>query len=157
MMGEMAVDRVELMYRGVHGRLWRALLSFTGDAEMASDAESEAFAQVLRRGAAIDDVAAWVWRSSFQIARGMLADRSYRPPAKMHSTAGTAIDPSVAEFLSMLHGLSPQQRACVVLRYVGGFTAPEIARLLDTTANTVRVQLGSSTPLTTGQSQGEPT
>ena len=63
-------DRVEAVYRSVHPRLWRSLLSYTGDAELASDAEAEAFAQVLRRGDAVDDVAAWVWRSAFRIAVG---------------------------------------------------------------------------------------
>ena len=61
-------DRVEAVYRSVHPRLWRSLLSYTGDAELASDAVAEAFAQVLRRGDAVDDVAAWVWRSAFRIA-----------------------------------------------------------------------------------------
>lgn len=66
--------RVEAVYRSVHPRLWRSLLSYTGDAELASDAE--AFAQVLRRGDAVDDVAAWVWRSAFRIASGLLAASS---------------------------------------------------------------------------------
>ena len=57
-MGDQA--RVEAVYRSVHPRLWRSLLSYTGDAELASDAEAEAFAQVLRRGDAVDDVEAWV-------------------------------------------------------------------------------------------------
>ena len=69
-------DRVEAVYRSVHPRLWRSLLSYTGDAELASDAEAEAFAQVLRRGDAVDDVEAWVWRSAFRIASGLLAARS---------------------------------------------------------------------------------
>jgi DNA-directed RNA polymerase specialized sigma24 family protein len=46
-----------------------------------------------------------------------------------------------AEFLSLLGGLSDQQRACVVLRYVGGLGAPAIATCLNTTTTTVRVQL----------------
>ena len=54
------MDRVEAAYRAVHTRLWRALLAFTGDAELASDAEAEAFAQALRRGDAVEDVEAWV-------------------------------------------------------------------------------------------------
>ncbi len=37
--------------------------------------------------------------------------------------------------------LSPQQRACVALRYVGKYTSPEIGELLGTSAGTVRVQL----------------
>ena len=133
-------DRVEAVYRSVHPRLWRSLLSYTGDAELASDAEAEAFAQVLRRGDAIDDVEAWVWRSAFRIASGLLATWSSSPGCEpvdrwMRSEG------SVAEFLGLLAELSPQQRACVALRYVGDYTSSEIGELLGTTAGTVRVQL----------------
>ena len=48
---------------------------------------------------------------------------------------------SLAEFLGLLAALSPQQRACVALRYVGEYTSPEIGELLGTSAGTVRVQL----------------
>ena len=133
-------DRVEAVYRAVHPRLWRALLAFTGDAELASDAEAEAFAQVLRRGDAVDDVAAWVWRSAFRIAAGLLGARS----SAIDLVAGDGSIPvsgSVAEFLGLLADLSPQQRACVALRYVGEYTSPEIGALLGTSAGTVRVQL----------------
>jgi len=140
-MGDMSdQDRVETVYRSMHPRLWRSLLSYTGDAELASDAEAEAFAQVLRRGEAVDDVAAWVWRSAFRIASGLLAARSPSndPQPVDGSTPPTG---SVAEFLGMLADLSPQQRACVALRYVGEYTSPEIGELLGTSAGTVRVQL----------------
>jgi hypothetical protein len=40
----------------------------------------------------------------------------------------------VTEFLGLLADLSLQQRACVALRYVGGYTAPEIGELLGTSA-----------------------
>ena len=133
-------DRVEAVYRSVHPRLWRSLLSYTGDAELASDAEAEAFAQVLRRGDAVDDVAAWVWRSAFRIASGLLAARS-RSNGLRPAEGCDATDGSVAEFLGLLAELSPQQRACVALRYVGKYTSPEIGELLGTSAGTVRVQL----------------
>jgi len=48
---------------------------------------------------------------------------------------------STAEFLDLLAGLSAQQRACITLRYVGGFTPTEIAGIIDTTPGTIRVQL----------------
>jgi RNA polymerase sigma-70 factor (ECF subfamily) len=135
-----AGDRVEATYREVHGRLWRALVSFTGDPEVASDAEAEAFAQALQRGDGIVDVAAWVWRSAFRIAAGMLAARSRRREVlDFDRVAGASA--SLVEFVSLLGGLSDQQRACVVLRHVGGFTSTEIAELLDTSPTTVRVQL----------------
>ena len=133
-------NRVEAVYRSVHPRLWRSLLSYTGDAELASDAEAEAFAQALQRGDAIDDVAAWVWRSAFHIASGLLAARLRRDDVR---TAEGSMPPtdSIAEFLGLLADLSPQQRACVALRYVGEYTSPEIGETLGTSAGTVRVQL----------------
>jgi RNA polymerase sigma factor (sigma-70 family) len=48
---------------------------------------------------------------------------------------------SLVEFLGLLEDLSPQQRACVALRYVGEYTSPEIGELLGTSASTVRVHL----------------
>ena len=48
---------------------------------------------------------------------------------------------SLVEFVGLLGGLSVQQRACVVLRYVGGLSAVESGAVLDTSAATVRVQL----------------
>jgi len=133
-------DRVEAVYRAVHPRLWRSLLAFTGDAELASDAEAEAFAQVLRRGDAVDDVEAWVWRSAFRIASGLLASRS--SVIDLSAVDGwVASSGSVGEFLGLLGDLSSQQRACVALRYIGGYTSLEIGELLGTSAGTVRVQL----------------
>ncbi len=131
-------DRVEAAYRTIHARLWKALLAFTGDAELASDAEAEAFAQVLRRGGAVDDVEAWVWRSAFRIASGLLASRAPNPSAVDRSVSPTQ---SMTEFLDLLGGLSAQQRACVALRYVGGYKPVEIGELLGTSAGTIRVQL----------------
>jgi hypothetical protein len=48
-----------------------SLLAFTGDPALARAAAAEALAQVLRRGEAVQDVAAWVWRSAFRIAIGL--------------------------------------------------------------------------------------
>jgi RNA polymerase sigma-70 factor (ECF subfamily) len=132
--------RVEAVYRSLHPRLWRSLLAYTGDAEVASDAEAEAFAQALGRGEAVDDVAAWVWRSAFRIAVGLRAARS-RSNGLHPAEGSTSPTGSVAEFLGLLAELSPQQRACVALRYVGGYTSPEIGELLGTSAGAVRVQL----------------
>ena len=49
------------------------------------------------------------------------------------------IETSIAEFLALLGTLSDQQRACVVLRYTGGFTSEEIAEMIGSSAGTVRV------------------
>ncbi len=134
-------DRVEAVYRATHARLWRSLFAYTGSAELASDAEAEAFAQVLSRGDAVDDVAAWVWRSAFRIAAGLLSTRSHHPNEIPSVPAETVPTESVAEFMTLLANLSSQQRACVALRYVGNYTSPEIGELLGTSAGAVRVQL----------------
>ena len=140
-MGAVGVqDRVEAVYRAVHLRLWRSLLAYTGDAELASDAEAEAFAQVLRRGDAVDDMEAWIWRSAFRIAGGLMAARSGSPDVAALDYP-TRSSGSVGEFLNLLGDLSPQQRACVALRYVGQYTSAEIGEVLGTSAGTVRVQL----------------
>lgn len=135
-------DRVEDAYLRIHHRLWHALLGFSGDPEVASDAEAEAFSQAIRRGDELRDIDAWVWRSAFRIARGLLADRRRdRPLDDSTLPVSTIDDARAAEFLSQLGGLSEQQREVVVLRYVGAFRPSEIAELLHTSPGSVRVQL----------------
>lgn len=69
------MDRWRALFEAEHARLWRSLLAHTGDPDVASDAAAEAFAQAVRRGEAVRDPAAWVWRAAFRIAAGQLAVR----------------------------------------------------------------------------------
>ncbi|MDH3302952.1 MAG: sigma-70 family RNA polymerase sigma factor [Acidimicrobiia bacterium] len=142
------MDPIEEAYRAHHQRLWRSLLAYTGDAEAATDAAAETYSQALRRGDELVDPAAWIWRTAFRVAAGLLADRSRQwrdlESVDLDRIAKQAVaveDPELVEFLDQLRTLSDQQRAVVVLRYSGGFTPTEIAELLDTTPNSVRVQL----------------
>ena len=66
---------VEALYRADADRLWRAVFAFAADAEIASDAVAEAYAQVLNRGPAVRDPQAWTWRAAFRIASGALKAR----------------------------------------------------------------------------------
>ena len=79
-----ATTDLEAVYREDGARLWRALYAYSNDAELASDAAAEAFAQALGRGSAIRDVRSWVWRAAFRLAAGDLKNRSkyarYRYP-----------------------------------------------------------------------------
>src|SRR5438445_186121 len=52
--------------------LWRSLVAYSGDREIASDAMAEAFAQAIARGDAIRDPTAWVWKVSFLLVRAEL-------------------------------------------------------------------------------------
>src|SRR5919107_4820207 len=63
--------RLERVYREHGARLWRAVFLASGSREIADDAVAEAFAQALRRGRAVRDPAAWVWRGGVRgAARG---------------------------------------------------------------------------------------
>src|SRR3954471_18034207 len=68
-------ESVESLYRRDADRLWRALFAFAGDAEIASDAVAEAYAQLIGRGPAVADRGAWTWRAAFRICAGSLKNR----------------------------------------------------------------------------------
>jgi DNA-directed RNA polymerase specialized sigma24 family protein len=63
-----AASGLERLYREDGARLWRALMAFSGDREVASDAVAESFAQALGRGDDLRDPQRWVWRAAFRIA-----------------------------------------------------------------------------------------
>src|SRR5206468_12282476 len=110
-------DSLEGVYR-MHGkRLWWALLAFTGDHEIASDAVSEAFAQALRGAHRIRSPEKWVWRVAFRIAAGELKERRrYGRP----EDASYELDERAQAVVSALGRLSPRQRMAVVLHYYAG-------------------------------------
>jgi RNA polymerase sigma factor (sigma-70 family) len=132
-------DSVEAAYRRQSERLWRALLLFGGDAEIASDAVAEAFAQALRRGAAIRDVDRWVWRGAFAIARGELKRRRSSTPDVPDVAAEAPAD--TVDVIRALAELSPKQRGSIVLHHYAGYTTKETAAILGSTAAAVGVHL----------------
>ena len=143
MMALMDSRSVETVFHTEHARLWRSLFAYSGSREIADDSAAEAFAQALRRGPKLRDPAAWIWRSSFRIAAGLLKSRS--AVVLLENVDDRPVhDEPVVHLLSSLATLSPQQRAIVSLRYVGGFDIEHIAEVLDTTAQSVRVQLHRS-------------
>jgi RNA polymerase sigma-70 factor (ECF subfamily) len=130
---------LEQLYREHGNRLWWALVAFSGDREIASDAESEAFAQALRRGEAIRDPLAWVWRAAFRIAAGELKRRGH--VAATFADASYELPEPAAHVTQALRQLPPQQRAAVVLHYYADKPIREIAELLGTSSSTVAVHL----------------
>lgn len=131
---------LERLYREDGERLWRSLLVFAGDREVASDSMAEAFAQALGRGDAVRDHRRWVWRAAFRIAAGQLKERRRTEPIGTHPSYEDP-DPIAGELLRALATLSPNQRAAVALHdYVGHSTA-EIGRILGASPATVRVHL----------------
>jgi len=117
---------LEAVYRQDGDRLWRALYAYAGDEDVASDAVAEAFAQALRRGSAIRDVRNWVWRAAFNLAKGDLQRQLSLSRAPMPEGAFHDVRPD-PELLAALKGLTPQQRAVIVLHYYVDCPVREIA------------------------------
>jgi RNA polymerase sigma-70 factor (ECF subfamily) len=124
---DLAANDVEDVYRRDGGRLWRALYAFAGEADVADEAMAEAFAQALRRGAAIRDVTGWVWRSAFRLAAADLKNRSRFVHGSIPDSAtyDARLDD---ELLVALQGLTPQQRVVIVLHYYVDCPVREIGR-----------------------------
>lgn len=135
-----ASNEVEAVYRQDGARLWRSVYAFAGDEDVASDAVAEAFAQALRRGAAVHDVQAWVWRAAFRLAAGQLKDRSQyvRGPIPQAATSDRVLD---EDLLDALHGLTPQQRTAIVLHYYADCPVAEISRRTGMNELVVRAHL----------------
>jgi RNA polymerase sigma-70 factor, ECF subfamily len=132
---------LEQVYREQSAKLWRALVAYTGDREIADDALAEAFAQAIGRGGALRSPEQWVWIAAFRIAAGELKTRAQRagglePPAS--AEAGEAV-----ELVEALKRLPPKQRAVLVLHYYGDYKSREIALIVGSTAATVRVHLSA--------------
>jgi RNA polymerase sigma-70 factor, ECF subfamily len=132
-------DAVEALYRADGDRIWRAVWAFTQDPDVASDAVAEAFAQALARGPAIKSPAAWIWRTVFRIAAGMLQQR--RRTVSLDREVSYEMPDGNQQLLSALHHLPPHQRAAVVLFYYADHPVREIAVILQSSALAVRVNL----------------
>ena len=130
-------SEIERVYREVGSRLWWALLAYTGDREMASDAAAEAFARALAAPDTIRDPAAWVWRGAFRVATTLLR----APKTTSGREASYEIDDRAADVMLALKRLPPKQRAVFVLFYLEDRPATEIAELLEMAPATVSVHL----------------
>jgi len=131
--------RLERVYREHGDRLWRAVLAFAGDPEVASDAVAEAFAQALRRGEAIRDPARWIWRAAFRIAAGELKYRRTAPATVREAWYG--MDEEGTDLIDALRRLPPKQRASLVLHHGAGYPVREVAAIVGSTPAAVRVHL----------------
>ena len=131
--------RVEAVYREQGQAMWRAVFAYSADREIASDAVAEAFAQALRRGDAIADPAAWIWRVAFRLAAGSLKDGGTRRSADAEGTY--EIGSPVVDLVAALGHLSAKQRGCVVLHHYAGHPVKDVAVMVGSTPAAVRVHL----------------
>lgn len=130
---------VERAYRAQGERLWRALVLFCGDPEVASDAVAEAFAQAMGRASSIDNMDRWVWRAAFKIARGELKRRAGHLANVPELPADVPIE--TVDLVRALTRLSSKQRASVVLHHYAGYSTQETARIIGSTPGAVGMHL----------------
>lgn len=130
---------LERLYRDQRDRMWRAVLAFSGDPDVASDAVAEAFAQALHRGEAIRSAERWLWRAVFRIAAGELKRRRHGDVDHIESTY--EMDESAHDLIDALAQLPEKQRAAIVLHHAIGYSAKEIAPVIGSTAPSVHVLL----------------
>jgi RNA polymerase sigma factor (sigma-70 family) len=136
-------DEVERVWRDQGPRLWRSLVAFTSDADVATDAMAEAFAQALGRGREVRHLDRWIWRASFRIAAGELQRRRANAKAPPHERAYEMPEP-VADLVRALATLSPKQRAVVILSVYADLPTREVADVLGCSQATVRVHLAQA-------------
>jgi RNA polymerase sigma-70 factor (ECF subfamily) len=137
--GVSRVEQIERLYRERGDRIWRGVLAFSGDPEVASDAVAEAFAQVLRRGEEVRDPERWIWRAAFRIAAGELKER--RRSDVLLGDGSYEMEEPARDLVVALRSLSERQRASVVLHDAAGYPAREVARIVGSTEAAVRVHL----------------
>lgn len=130
---------LERLYREQRDRMWRAVLAFAGDPDVASDAVAEAFAQALRRGAAIRSPERWLWRAVFRIAAGELKERRRRGGDLPEETY--EMNELTRDLIVALARLPTKQRAAVLLHHAAGYPASEIAWMIGSTTPGVHVLL----------------
>jgi len=131
----------EELYRSTAPRLWRAIYAYAGGRrQVAEDAVAEAFALAIEHAEAIRSPVPWIYRTAFRIATRELERERRRPPGQPDRVPG--VDPGeIADVIRALAALSPRQRAAVLLHDAEGYSGPEVARLLGTSAATVRVHV----------------
>jgi RNA polymerase sigma-70 factor (ECF subfamily) len=134
-----ASQTAERVYREHGERIWRALFAYCGDRDVATDALSEAFAQLIRAGARIRDPVAWTWRAAFRIAAGELRER--RRMTHEFEDEPVELGDGDLDLTRALARLSPRQRAALVLFHYGGYRVREIAAILESTSAAVKVHL----------------
>lgn len=141
-MGETATGKkheLERLFRTDGAKLWRALYAFCGDAETASEARAEAFAQALAHGGDLRSPAAWVWTSAFRIARGLMQ----RPPTT-HTAEPTYDGPEpVQDIVRALAQLPTRQRMAIVLHDYADRPVDEVAKTMGLARATVYVHLSA--------------
>lgn len=134
---------IEELFRSEGPKIWRALLAYAGDPDVANDAVAEAFAQALAHASRLHSPAAWLWRTAFVLARAELKRRSQvsNPGVGARGDDTGEANESWHDLVAALRQISPNQRAAVILHDYADRPSREIASILGISTATVRVHV----------------
>lgn len=139
----------EALYEKNHNELARYCYGICHDLEEAQDLVQETFLRALQSGDLFPDLGpqqqrAWLYRT----VRNLMVDR-FRRAALEERTLPNLQEPEdqeeagygSVEAQALLERLSPEDRALFTLRYQQGYTASELAELLNQPPGTIRCRL----------------
>jgi len=144
-----ASERVGELFAVLERRIGRYLAQMVGDRTLAEDLLQDTFHDALRARGQLDDVRsaeAWLYGIARNRALAALRRRRrfHRALARLERGFGWSLEeePDVLAVRELLERtLRPDERALLVLRYLHGFDAPELAEMTGRTPDALRQQL----------------
>ena len=140
---------LDTLFRAHESAISRFLVGMVGDVALAEDLLQETFLEALRapdRVATADSQEAWLFGVARHRALTALRGRNRLSAALLRLAsrerhASTELPAEVRGVVELLACLEPDDRALVLLRYVHGFRAPELARLTGRSPEAMRKRL----------------
>ena len=140
-LGPAADDRVtqlDALYRVEYAVMVRLAYTLLASNAEAEEIVQDSFIEVYRRWHEIQKPGAYLRCTVVSRCRSALVRRKMRPANPVEEPSVSA---AAGELWDVLTRLSDDQRMVVVLRYYGGYTASDIAAMLEMPAATVRSHL----------------
>lgn len=134
-------DELERAFRAHHGLVFRTAYRITGNAADAEDVLQTVFLRLARRGAnadALDDQESYLRRAAINAALDVLRTRQASPTVELPDLPDAMAARHVGDLVPELRQalgralarLKPRPAEIFTLRFLEGFSNPEIARIL---------------------------
>lgn len=131
------VAQLETLYHVEYDGMVRLAYTLLGSSAEAEEVVQDGFVEVHRRWEHIQKPGAYLRSAVVSRCRSALRRRQLLP----RSVDAPSVSASAGDLWDVLSHLPVDQRTVVVLRYYGGYTASDIAVMLEMPASTVRSHL----------------
>lgn len=132
------VAQLDALYRVEYAAMVRLAYTLLGSSAEAEEIVQDSLIEVYRRWPEIRKPGAYLRCTVVSRCRSALQRRKMRPLCQAEELSVSA---EASELWDVLSRLSDDHRMVVVLRYYGGYSASEIAAMLEMPASTVRSHL----------------